>query len=287
MQAVSSDNYYIMSRLDIEIVNRGMARSRSQAQMYITDDQVIVNRMPVNKANKSVSANDEIEILNQLKYVSRGGLKLEHAISKFYSRPELTSSEHVLTDMYCLDIGSSTGGFTDCLLQHGALHVTAIDVGTDQMDQSLKNDTRVTLYENTDIRKFAEMYENKLDEIYESKKAFDLIVIDVSFISLAKIIPYLRTFCYTKNTNNVETNNLQTKVIALIKPQFEVGREHVRKGGVVRDEALYKVVIDKIREAFEVEGFHIIDVIDSPITGGDGNKEFLIYALGNSRFCFL
>lgn len=266
-----------MPRLDIEIVNRGLARSRALAQSYIEEGNIQVNGIVIDKASKNIKESDEIIIKNKLKYVSRGGLKLERALLEFCPIPSPSSKEGSHPDAFlpfpwgrdrgmgkgfiCLDIGSSTGGFTDCLLQYGATHVTAVDVGSNQLDASLRGDDRITLYENTDIRNLLELLKNKENKIFK----FDLITIDVSFISLTKVIPCLSTFCLNR-----------TKVIALVKPQFEVGKGNLNKNGIVKSKMLYDEVIENIKKCFEQNGFNYIDCIDSPITGGDGNREFLM-----------
>ncbi len=268
-----------MARLDIEIVNRGLAKSRALAQSYIDCGDVMVNAIVADKASKNVSENDEIVIKNKLKYVSRGGLKLEKALIEWL--PPLEGGlVWGLNEFICLDIGSSTGGFTDCLLQHGASHVTAIDVGTNQLDASLRENKNITLYENTDIRELKNILENKFDKnrtTYEEGiiKRFDIITIDLSFISLTKVIPCLSVFCFDKKYKKDHSNS--TKIIALVKPQFEVGKGNLNKSGIVKDEALYDEVINRIKNCFEENGFRYINDIESPITGGDGNREFLMY----------
>lgn len=259
-----------MARLDIEIVNRCLAKSRALAQSYIESDDVMVNNVIVNKASKNINESDEIIIKNKLKYVSRGGLKLEAALNEWL--PFLWKGLGIGKDFICLDIGSSTGGFTDCLLQHGATHVTAVDVGSDQLDHTLRNDERIKLYENTDIRKF---YPHPLPQGEGGMDyKFNLITIDVSFISLTKIIPYLSAFCFDKEKNIIDQEYKKdkhiTKVIALIKPQFEIG-----KGNSLSDN-VYEEVIENIKKCFVENGFAYIGHIDSPITGGDGNREFLM-----------
>ena len=284
-----------MPRLDIEIVNRGLARSRALAQSYIGEGNVLVNGMVIDKASKNINESDEITIQNKLKYVSRGGLKLERALLEFC--PNLTTDHNhpipspspkegshpdallpflwrrgrgMGKDFICLDIGSSTGGFTDCLLQYGATHVTAVDVGSNQLDASLRSDDRITLYENTDIRNLFGILNKENKNI-----KFNLITIDVSFISLTKIIPYLGVFCFDKEKDIIDQEYKKdkriTKVIALVKPQFEVG-----KGNSLSDN-VYEEVIENIKKCFEQNGFTYVGHIDSPITGGDGNREFLMY----------
>ena len=254
-----------MPRLDIEIVNRGLAKSRALAQSYIAEGKVMLNGNVIDKASKYIKDSDEIIVTDTLQYVSRGGLKLERAIFEWL--PSLGEGLGMGKDFICLDIGSSTGGFTDCLLQHGATHVTAVDVGSNQLDVTLRDDERIMLFENTDIRSF------------NPHQYFDLITIDTSFISLTKIIPHLAQFCFDKG--DVRT----TKVIALVKPQFEVGKGNLNNKGIVKtfdangrdiSSQVYSEVIENIKKSFEDHGFGYISHIDSPIAGGDGNREFLM-----------
>lgn len=232
-------------RLDQELVTRGLCRSRTEAQELIEQGAVFVNGFQVTKQNKTILPDDRIEVTSRRKYVSRGGEKLEGALS------------HVslnVTNFTVLDVGSSTGGFVDCLLKGGATKVVAVDVGSDQLDSTLRSDGRVELHEKTDIRQFA------------TEQPFDLIVGDVSFISLSHIIPTLAKLSHTG-----------TFVLFLIKPQFEVGKGNTKKG-IVRNESLYDAVLEHVRTAFVQGGFEVLDIFPSSIQGGDGNKEFFIYA---------
>lgn len=235
-------------RLDIALVNRGLATTRSRAQELITRNFVMVNDKVCTKASTAVLPDTKISIIQNLKYVSRGGDKLEGALKYFSIN---------VTGLRALDIGSSTGGFTDCLLQHGAQHVIALDVGSQQFSPSLAHDSRVTLLENTDIR-----------NIKPEQLAYipDIIVIDVSFISLEHIIPLLPKFSHSK-----------TSILALIKPQFEVGKAELNKNGIVVNEEARKRVLTIIQATFELHGYIISGIIPSTITGGDGNQEYIIY----------
>ena len=238
-------------RQDVLLVQRGIAESREKGQAMILAGQVLVNDRKVDKAGTLVPEDADIRILgDQLPYVGRGGLKLEAALREF---------KIDVTGKTCLDVGASTGGFTDCLLQHGCKKVFAVDVGYGQMAWKLRQDQRVVLIERTNIREISPSL------ILEP---IDIVVIDVSFISLEKVIPSVLQFL---------ASNAQ--LIALIKPQFEVGREQVGKGGIVRDEAARSAAVDRIVAFVSGQGFEVKGVIPSPITGQDGNVEFLIHAV--------
>lgn len=236
-------------RIDKLLVEQGFAHTRTKAQALIMSGVVLVNEKRVEKSSELFSNQEKIRIKgqsNEIKYVGRGGLKLEKALDNFQIRP----NEYV-----CLDIGSSTGGFTDCLLQNGVKKVYAIDVGTNQLDWKIRNDERVEVRENTNARYLK-------PEDFGGK--FDLIVMDVSFISVTKILPALIPLL--KETG---------KIITLIKPQFEVGRGEVGKGGIVKDLEKHLKVIDKINDFAQKIGLKTLSIIDSPILGAEGNKEFL------------
>lgn len=235
-------------RLDKLLFDRGFVESREKAKALILAGEVTVNGMKVDKAGMSVRSDAALEILKKMPYVSRGGLKLKHAIDTFGIDVE---------DKIAMDIGASTGGFTDCLLQHGAKKVYAIDVGYGQIDLKLRNDARVALLEKTNIRY---LDKNAAPDI------IDIITIDVSFISLLKVIPKALEFLKASG-----------EIIALIKPQFEVERKDVRKGGVVRDEAKRFDVIEKIKTAVSDMGLEVKGLTESPVRGPKGNVEFFIY----------
>lgn len=244
-------------RIDKLLFERGLADSRSKAQALVMAGVVLVDEKRVEKPSESFSAESNIRIKGdspESRYASRGGLKLEAALRQFGVDP---------TDSTCLDIGASTGGFTDCLLHHGALCVVAVDAGTNQIVWRLREDSRVEVREQTNAR---ELKPADFDSL------FDLIVIDVSFISVTKIIPVLLPLL---------TNN--GRVIILIKPQFEVGKGEVGKGGIVREPEKHQRVIEEVHRSAADHGFVVKGLIDSPITGAEGNKEFLaIYARANS-----
>ena len=236
-------------RIDRLLFERGFADSRSKAHALIMSGVVLVGEKRVEKPSEMFLAVSEIRIKGDSpssKYVSRGGLKLEKALTEFHICP----NEYV-----CLDIGSSTGGFTDCLLQHGAGRVVAIDSGTNQLAWKLRSDPRVEVREHTNARNLTPG---------DFTESFDLIVIDVSFISITKILPAL-----------VPLMKGEGRIIALIKPQFEVGKGEVGKGGIVREPEKHQKVVDAVNHCAVALGLRLVGVIDSPILGAEGNKEFL------------
>lgn len=244
-------------RLDKLLVERGLAASRERAQALVLAGKVLINDQKIEKAGALVEADSVIRLLGEdLKYVSRGGLKLERALEHWHID---------VREKICLDVGASTGGFTDCLLQHGAARVIAIDTGYGQMDFKLRQDSHVRLLEKTNARYVTE-------EIVREK--VDLIVIDVAFISATLVIPPVVNAAFPQPVD--ERRGRQ--VIVLVKPQFEAGREFVGKGGIVRDEAAQLSSVEKVRKPLLDLGCTRTDVIDSPILGAEGNREFLLYA---------
>jgi len=235
-------------RLDKLLVERGIIESREKAKALIIEGSVLVDGTVVDKAGTLVKPDASLQILRRMPYVSRGGLKLEGAIKSFNVN---------VKDKIAMDIGASTGGFTDCLLQHGARKVYAVDVGYGQLDWKLRNDKRVILLEKTNIRYL------RRDRIPDE---IDLITVDVSFISLLKVIPRALEFLTSSG-----------EIIALIKPQFEVGRKNVEKGGVVRDEDKRLEVIEKIKTELKKMGLNIKGIIKSSLPGPKGNIEYFIY----------
>ena len=234
-----------------------MVPSRERAQRLILAGKVLVDEQKVDKAGAQVTADCAIRLLGQdLKYVSRGGLKLERALARW---------KIDLAGKLCLDVGSSTGGFTDCMLQHGAARVIAIDTGYGQMDFKLRQDPRVRLLEKTNAR-------------YLTAAAIgervDLISMDVSFISATLVLPAV-----VESALPVGAERSGRKMVVLVKPQFEVGREQVGKGGIVRDEKAQLAALDKVRIAVANLGAVELDSIESPILGTEGNREFLLYAV--------
>lgn len=237
-------------RIDQLLVERGFAESLAKARALVMSGVVLVNEKRVEKTSESFSSQSRIRIKGksaERKYVGRGGLKLEKALQEF----QICLNEYV-----CLDVGASTGGFTDCLLRNGAKKVVTVDSGTNQIDWKLRTDARVEVRENTNARHL------KPKDFAEK---FDLIVMDVSFISATKILPALRDLLGEKG-----------KIIVLIKPQFEVERGAVGKGGIVTDETKHSEVIEKINDSAARLGLKAVGLIDSPILGAEGNKEFLV-----------
>ena len=235
-------------RLDILLVKRGLAPSREKAKTMIMEGNVFVENQREDKAGTSIPENAKIEIKgNTLKYVSRGGLKLEKAMNHF---------DIELQNKVCMDIGASTGGFTDCMLQNGAIKVYAVDVGYGQFAWKLRTDERVVCMEKTNIRYVTP------EDIGEP---VDFSSVDVSFISLTKVLEPIRN--YLKEDG---------EIVALIKPQFEAGREKVGKKGVVRDKAVHREVIEKIADYARNIGFGVMELDYSPIRGPEGNIEYLI-----------
>lgn len=238
-------------RIDKLLVDRGLAESRTRAQAMIMAGLVLVNEVRIEKPSELCPPGSMIRIKGdtpEARYVSRGGLKLEHAIHTFGIE---------VSGKICLDIGSSTGGFTDCLLQHGATRVVAIDVGTNQLAWRLRSDKRVEVRENVNARS---LRTGDFDTL------FDLAVMDVAFISVTKIIPSL-----------VELIVPGGKLVILIKPQFEVGRGEVGKGGIVKEPEKHERVLREISEFAGRFGIRLLGVTESPILGAKGNKEFLGY----------
>ena len=235
-------------RLDQLLVDRGLAESRAKALALVLAGQVLVDGQKAGKPGHAVSADARVEVLAQPRYVGRGGLKLEAALDHF----AIDVRERI-----CLDVGSSTGGFTDCLLQHGARHVYAVDVGAGQLDWRLRGDARVTVREGVNARYL------KPEDI---GAAVDVAVFDVSFISVTLVLPAAAALL--KETG---------EMVILVKPQFEVGRGEVGKGGIVRDVGLHARACDRVRAAVERLGFKT-GLIESPILGAEGNREFLLDA---------
>ena len=236
------------TRLDRLLVERGLADSREKAQALIMAGEVLVNRQKASKPGQSVDEGVAVEVLARPPFVSRGGFKLAGALQRFAIDP---------AGKVCLDIGSSTGGFTDVLLQAGAARVHAVDVGAGQLAWSIRTDPRVAVHENVNARELA------FDTIGE---LVHLIVCDVSFISVTLILPAAAVLLRPEG-----------QMVILIKPQFEAGRGQVGKGGIVRDAALHQAACERVRGAVEAQGFRA-DIIESPILGAEGNREFLLYA---------
>jgi 23S rRNA (cytidine1920-2'-O)/16S rRNA (cytidine1409-2'-O)-methyltransferase len=242
-------------RLDKLIADRGLVASRERAQALILAGKVLVDEQKIEKAGAQVDLDCVIRLLEaDLKYVSRGGRKLERAIEHW---------KIDVTGKACMDVGASTGGFTDCLLQHGAARVIAIDTGYGQMDFKLRQDSRIRLLERTNARYLT---------AGDVGDAVNFAAMDVSFISATLILPAVVAAAFP-----VEREGC--RLVILVKPQFEVGRELVGKGGIVRDEDAQLSAVAKVRTATEQLGAKHTDVIDSPILGAEGNREFLLYCV--------
>ena len=235
-------------RIDSLIVDRGLVKSRQRAKTMIMAGKVLVNDIVIDKPGTLVDPDDKLIVKqDDNPFVSRGGLKLQEALNKIPVD---------VTGLTCIDIGASTGGFTDCLLQYGAAKVYSVDVGYGQFDWSLRKDSRVVVIERTNIR---HMPFEKISE------QVDLIVADTSFISLKKVIPAAEKFMRDG-----------TQVLALIKPQFEAGKNKIGKGGVVKDLAIREQVLCDLKDFFIENGYCVNQVIPSPILGPKGNEEYII-----------
>lgn len=234
-------------RLDKELVEKSLVPSRSKAQELIKEGFILVNGKVVDKSNYIVKETDVIEIKenDKLKYVSRGGLKLDKAINEFNID---------MNNKRVMDIGSSTGGFSDCALQYGASKIIAVDVGTNLMHESLRNDPRIDLHEQTNFKEFESSY----------FKNIDIAVCDVSFISLKKII------------DKIASENVKLDMVCLIKPQFECGKEIADKyKGIILNKQIHIDIIKEMINYFNDKGFYVKNLTSSPIRGGDGNIEYL------------
>jgi 23S rRNA (cytidine1920-2'-O)/16S rRNA (cytidine1409-2'-O)-methyltransferase len=242
------------TRLDQLLVERGLAESRTRAQSLIMAGHVSVAGKKIDKAGQQVASDAEIDVTGKdHPWVSRGGIKLAHALSEFAIE---------VTGMTAIDVGSSTGGFTDVLLSKGALRVYAVDSGTNQLAWKLRNDDRVIVHEQTSARILTSAHIPEMVQI---------IVCDASFIGLAKVLETPLSFA-----------SVGAQLIALIKPQFEAGRGEVGKGGVVRDAAIHERVCGEVRDWLENIGWNVLGLTTSPITGPQGNVEFLIWSKKSS-----
>lgn len=234
-------------RIDRLLVDRGLAESREKSQALIMAGQVLVNGQKAQKAGQLVPEDALLEVLSRPLYVSRGGLKLAAALERFAVSPQ---------GKVCLDVGASTGGFTDCLLQAGAARVHAVDVGAGQLDWKLRNDPRVILHEGLNARHLT------FDQIGELAS---VLVCDVSFISVTMILP-----------NAAALLESEGEMIVLVKPQFEVGKGQVGTGGIVRDPALHESACQRVEAAVHSLGYRT-ELMESPVLGAEGNKEFLLH----------
>jgi 23S rRNA (cytidine1920-2'-O)/16S rRNA (cytidine1409-2'-O)-methyltransferase len=245
------------NRLDKLLVEQGLAPSRERAQALILAGRVLVNQQKVEKPGSAVEDTALLRVLGEeQRYVSRGGLKLEAALTRW---------QIDLRGRHCVDIGTSTGGFTDCMLQHGAASVVAVDTGYGQIAEGLRRDPRVTLQERTNARYL---------QPGDLPGGISFVCMDVSFISATLVLPAVIAAVREPGTT--------LEAVVLIKPQFEAGREHVGKGGIVHDPAAHQLAIDRVRTAAHDLGASASELADSPIlgggSGGSGNREFLLYS---------
>ncbi len=236
-------------RLDISIYKRGLAASRERARQMIKGGFIYLNGKQALKASCNVNENDKIDVIGEtLKFVSRGGIKLEYAVKAFGLD---------FDGLTAIDMGASTGGFSDCMLQGGARKIYAVDVGCGQLHEKIKNNPKVINMEQVNIR----------DMLFEDiGEKVDFISIDTSFISLKLILP--KAFMFIKESGNI---------VALIKPQFEAGRANIGKGGIVKDKKIHEKVVKDIYDFVTQSGFLPVNIVPSPITGGDGNREYLMH----------
>ncbi len=243
-------------RIDKLLVERGLAQSRERAQALILAGRVLVDEQKVEKSGAAVDESAVIRLLGKdIPYVSRGGLKLEHALTHW--RIDVGGAT-------CMDVGASTGGFTDCLLQHGAAFVLAVDTGYGQIDAQLRGDRRVRLLEKTNARYL---------EAAQVPERIELISMDVSFISATLVLPAVLRAAFAGKAGE------RQEAIILVKPQFEVGRGQVGKGGIVRDAAARQLAVDKVWRAAAEFGGTEIEITESPILGAEGNREFLLHCM--------
>lgn len=244
------------NRLDVELVRRHLAGSREDAQDLIRGGRVLVNGAPADKAARHVGPGDNLLVEGPpARFVSRGGEKLQAALDHFHLS---------VRDSRALDVGASTGGFTDCLLQNGARQVVALDVGHGQLHPRIRHDPRVVVVEGQNIRRY---------DRRQWGEDFDVVVADVSFISLTVIADVLVSLC-----------RLGGSLVVLVKPQFEAGRQEVSRGrGVITDAGIHEAACQRVKEAFTACGAEVLDVIASPLLGGSGNREFLLCATVRER----
>jgi 23S rRNA (cytidine1920-2'-O)/16S rRNA (cytidine1409-2'-O)-methyltransferase len=250
------------ARLDKALVECGLVASRERAQALILAGRVLVNEQKVDKPGAAIAEGAALRLLGEeMRYVSRGGLKLEAALEHW---------KIALDGRACLDVGASTGGFTDCMLQHGAASVLAVDTGYGQIAQKLRSDGRVSLMERTNARL---LVPGNAEKGLPAGIAF--IAMDVAFISATLVLPPVIACMKFYGASN---SSWTGECVVLIKPQFEAGRENVGKGGIVRDPAAHQLAIDRVMACVGELGGQGIEIIDSPITGMEGNKEFLLHA---------
>ncbi len=249
---------FMKLRLDKLLVERNLAASRERAQALILAGRVLVEEQRVDKPGAPVAPDAQLRLLGEdLRYVSRGGLKLEHALETWGID---------VRGLACADIGASTGGFTDCLLQHGAASVLAVDTGYGQIAHKLRTDPRVSLLERTNARMLAP------GALYRPQAIITFFAMDVSFISATLVLPAVVAALASAGEGWLGS------AVLLVKPQFEAGREHVGKGGIVRDPAAHQLAIERVSDAVRQLSGEVLAVVESPITGMEGNREFLLHA---------
>jgi 23S rRNA (cytidine1920-2'-O)/16S rRNA (cytidine1409-2'-O)-methyltransferase len=249
----------LKKRIDILLVERGLVPSRERAQAMILAGRVLADEQKIQKSGHTVAEDCQLRLLgSDLRYVSRGGLKLEAA---------LTHWNIPLEGAICMDVGASTGGFTDCMLQSGAASVLAVDTGYGQIDARLRADARVRLLEKTNARYL---------EARQVSEAVEFMAMDVSFISATQVLPAVLRAAFA------DRGQPRRELVLLVKPQFEVGRGMVGKGGIVRSEPAQLAAVAKVRQTVDALGGRHIEVIDSPILGTEGNREFLMHACFHS-----
>jgi 23S rRNA (cytidine1920-2'-O)/16S rRNA (cytidine1409-2'-O)-methyltransferase len=247
-------------RIDQLLVERGFAESRHKAQALLLAGRILVNEQKIEKPGQQVDADAEIRILRQLQFASRAGAKLQAALNHF---------QISITGRACADLGASTGGFTDCLLQRGATRVLAFDVGQGQLDWKLQADPRVIVRDKFNVRNLSSA---------DLPADISFVCVDLSFISVTKILIPLRDSLLNRDLPDGARNiEILTDIVVLVKPQFEVGKGEVGKGGIVRDEAKRLQALDAIKEFSRNAGYQVQGDIPSPIAGAEGNQEFLLY----------
>ncbi len=250
MELISKKQKVKKERLDVLVANLGLAKSRTEAQNLIREGKIFVNNQKEDKPGTTIKGDSIVELRGEKqKYVSRGGYKLEKAINIWNLD---------LNDKVCMDIGSSTGGFTDCMLQNGARKVYSIDVGTGQLDWSLRNNKNVVVLEQTNAR--------YIDKNTVNNDKIDFVSMDVSFISITKILPAIYSII-----------DKDTIFISLLKPQFEADKDDVEKGGVIKNKKLHEIIISNVINYVRTSKFDIINLDYSPIKGPSGNIEYLLY----------
>jgi 23S rRNA (cytidine1920-2'-O)/16S rRNA (cytidine1409-2'-O)-methyltransferase len=247
-------------RLDKLLVERGLAPTRERAQALILAGRILVDEQKFDKPGHTVPDSASLRVLgDDLRYVSRGGLKLEAALRHWNID---------LTGRFCLDIGASTGGFTDCMLQHGAGRVLAIDTGYGQIADKLRRDSRITLMERANARNLVPG---------DLPPGISFLAMDVSFISATLLLPPVVRAARAGDMTVLKAP-APLEAVVLIKPQFEAGREHIGKGGIVRDPAAHRLAVERVTACIDSLGATAIEVVDSPILGTEGNREFLMHA---------